>query len=325
MRPLPHCTAVLGALLLLVSGCASRKAPKTFDVGAMLEAAREFDPDTAFAPGRELLAGFDVSRGDKTHRDGDAVLLGIFVEKDGKETVRYMRVGSRFPRVNGSFDGTMNFAKRRKFEFDWPTCETVIELFDEKGERLSRRAGGIPLALMDSGLFRSCELADAIRARRPDLKDADTAGLAEAMTDAEMEEIAMGWGSLIAMSVSLQRNPIFNKMLMGSIEKPPFWKMLLGVSIGLGQRQGHHPTLSRVTLGTAGLGGIEMPAYVVPLVLEINNDEAMLFDLTVVPVVPPLELCGGLVSMEAWHPTKAGIRVHVRLLGAERGRNEEQK
>ncbi len=60
----------------------------------------------------------------------------------------------------------------------------------------------------------------------------------------------------------------------------------------------------------------DLPALRFPMPLRVNGEVALECEATVVPPLPPLHFCGGIVSLAGHHPRDPERRFRLQLVGA---------
>jgi hypothetical protein len=274
------------------------------------------------APKSKDPAAFDLGSLDEQPTFGDNVAFEVVIEKGGQRTVRRLLVLGFGEAADGRFQchSKLNGVDE-PLDIDCGIFGTLIKVLDEQNKEVSSSHGGVPMFIFGSGLYRASEVVAGVRARSGLTEHSSYAEFTRVATPDERKEIARGYISLYAMSLSLQSNKVFNKMLFESVEKPSLLSLIFEeTTISIGERSD-----APLTKTTWELGNSTLPAYRMPMRLLINGKEAMIFDLTVVPHNTPLGLCGGLVALEARHPTKADVKISVRLIGAHRGTGLEHE
>lgn len=313
--------AVRPSLLLLaalsLTGCATKKAAIT-TVAPLSEPAPPATTDTS-KPAITL-----GHIGDPPYI-GDAIAVHVVSNKGDQRTERTLMVVGLFEMVGSSYKFNADIKHTgQHVAVDSPLTLTLIKILDEHKAEVAHSDGSIPTEMFSHGLYSAYDTMDRILSDgglpRELLRLEGRSGeLWDRASEEDARKIVVGFASLHAMGLSLSSNKVFKKMLGDSVQRPSLVSMLFGVTIAIGTRENEVPTRTSYTLGADTL-----PAYIIPMVLTINDEPAMLFDLTVVPLRPPLGLCGGVVAIDARHPTKPDVNIAVRLVSASRGRPMEE-
>jgi hypothetical protein len=279
---------------------------------------RRNDLDPAlFAASSEVLSGFD-SAAEALPRAGDRVLLGIVARHGTVTEVRFLEVtlladerdeaveGAAWGQVAGDARGAGDAGEHGPRPAS--TLPATVTMRDENAGILSRRLRVVPVGGASAGLFASALVLHQHEAAVGD------AGPVEALSFSESLRVAAGISSLVQVVMALADTELLLPLFWRTIQHPPplswFGHVELDVAIRGGERIGEV---------TARLGGGRWRAFRVPLSLSLRRVRLLDFDVLAVPPEPPLALCGGVVAIDARHPARPDVSVHIRLLAARRG------
>lgn len=307
--------AVLIAAMLV--GCKT-SAPRTGVTEAMPAAApdlAELFDSPALEAAEGILSGFDADRPDAggAWRPGDAVLLGLVIERGPARQVRFLKVESP-PEISfapGSYTVTQRAPGLESIRLTSPLFVTALTLYDEQGRELSRSPGQFPFDCIGRGAYQG-QIA-VIRRLERGLPVPIPPEELRAMPREDLMEAARSSVWMIAMGPSMGTNPALQQLLHGIVEMPPLISLLFGTDLAIST------VGTPARAGPVRLGGVEYPAASMALALSLNNRPAVEGSLTAVPAVAPLHLCGGLTALEARNPVHPERRVLVRLLACRRG------
>lgn len=248
---------------------------------------------------------------------GDNIAMEVVMEKAGTRTVRRLLVFGYGEDAAGRFRSTSTLdGEIEPLVIECGLFGTYLRVMDERNSEVSMSNGGVPMFVFGNSLFHACEVIDRVNTASGLTYASTPEDFARAATHEERFEIARGYLSLYAMSLSLQTNKVFNKMLFEAVEKPSLLSLLIDpLRLSILVRPGESPRKRWHVIGDVAL-----PAYLMPMKLQLNGTDAMLLDLTVVDQHAPLGLCGGAVAIDARHPTKPDVKVTVRLIGAHQGK-----
>lgn len=304
----------------LPAGCAvDGRGPEVVGTG-------DLDP-AIFAASSSVLSGFDP-RGvagaagavnGAAARAGDRVLLGIVARRGSSKLVRFLEVTlladgpARGAEGGGDADGEPARAAG--------ALPATITLRDEQARVLSRRLRPLPLGRGEREVYESAEVLHRRSAGRAEavagqVTDGPAAAPAsETPSFGDSLRVAMGLSALVRIVTALSDNEVLLPMFWQTIQKPPPLAWLGRVDLEISVRPGEAVTRETVRLRP------EEPrtAYRVPLRLELGRTTLLEFDIVVVEMDPPLGLCGGVVAIDARHPRRSDLSVHIRLLAARRG------
>ncbi len=306
------------AAVLALASCASQKPASRIEPAA---ASNETAPSESGAEKPR----FELGEIGEPQLFGDAVALRVESHKNNQTTTRTLIVFAFLP-----VEGEYRYTARTSDGSRWISGSsgvllTNLKIVDERQNDLSNTTGVIPEVMFSNSLYQTLDTTDRIidrhgldtKLRSPAI-GYDT--VLEHASEFEMLEVHLGWQSLSLMASSLSNNAVLKEMLTSAVQRPSWLSMALGVSVSIPCREGEQPRRTTYTLDD----GITLPVYIVPMEIRLNDKPAMLFDLTVTSLRPPLALCGGVVSIDAWHPTKPDVRTTVRLAGASRGKPIEE-
>lgn len=301
--------AAVAAGALLLCGCAGggERGAALAPAAPGAAAAGPFHAGGAILAGFELPPAGEARGGAATWRVGDRVLLGLRFVQDGRETVRYIGI-----ELDDVLYGSVRMTITRK---DGTTREYVslehttrITMYDEAGVLLAEVGGGIPSLLMDVGVYDAARVDVRTRAAGEDPASAE---LAE--EDRRVSEL--GWAGVAALSSSMRENRILSDLLTDLARRPPWWRLILRPTVALNYAE---PYASEAPPWSPA-AGVCLPAYLVPLEMEISGEPALSGEVTVVPVRGPLALCGGLVHASVRRARDPGTHAEIRLLACRRG------
>jgi hypothetical protein len=311
-----HCCALLAGALL--GGCTSWHTPTT---ALELAPIPYLEPDR-FAAGRSLLPGKHPPAAGETWRSGDSVLLGIAIDAAGQQREWYLRA-TIVGKIGGEYDGTpftISDSVRVKrsgrgeewVRIDYDLVRVKIELFDGETRRLSRSTALMPELCLQYGLLdyieQSLDGRDAFAAAQ--LQSGEDG---EPLASEELRRAVAGWIAIMKLPEFLQRERSMEQLIWRIIERPNLLSLLMrgrvNLDVGLSGEDARPETTA---------GGFE-PAYRVPVSLTINGRPAVRCEIVVTRADPPLGPCGGLLAIDATHPSDPQRKLSVRLLGARRG------
>jgi hypothetical protein len=289
--------------LPLVSACQAPPAP---------ELRVDANEPAAFPAPPYLLAGFDVGDHDGEWRPGDSVLYGLRLNRNGDVRHWLLRLELCEPeardddgaelapiewsiRINGELQ---QFASRQ--------CRMVATVMDEHGAVLGRTEPALPRDFLERGLADACRLVQSrsMRGRRHGrLAHVDVRPLAEATVSA------------VALLQIVQHDDVLAPLLWEVIERPSLWSVVSH----LGARVVLRPRFHALTDMLSPVPELCVPAWRLPLTLDVNDDPALQVELFVADPTPPFALCGGVLGATARHPSQPGLEFSLLLLSGQRG------
>lgn len=296
----------------LVCGCQAVPEPTAAPAAAFSGTPVAAD-SPEFAAGKAILSGFELGEESDPWLPGDQVLMGIIVEKPGAREVRYLKVtlldpGKRPHMINY----TLEPDGRAPIQGLTIVVPTAIEYFDEQGRPLAESRGGIQECNFHCNVYTAADFFRVETERRARGEEAPTG---DPEYEAAFKSALIGWFSLLNMGEALQSNRVLRRALEDAAEPPGLLELLFGDhSVTLSTRSDNQEPGEAVIMP-----GVALATYRVPMSLAFGKTRAMDFDVTAAKIRAPLGLCGGVVWLEAHHPTKEDRRVYVRLLAAKRG------
>lgn len=299
----------LAAAVLSTTGCS---APSPQRGTPTQSAAAAIDAD-AFAAASGVLSGFDLAASPDDWNIGDRVLLAIRSHKHSTVTMRYLLVeltGHRDPAPPMEFRGSAG--RDRPFRLQSDLVQTQLTLLDERGEVLTRVNGRFARDLLGLGLFDGVEPLAA----HPQWRERRTHLLTD-LDDAAADRVLRGWMTLFSFSGSLGRKGLFRDMLGDLVARPGFLRMLFNPSVSLGFADDWPEAAQPWSTGD---GRPDIDTIRVPIECVIAGKRAASAVVLAARPVAPLSLCGGVISVDACNADDPGIRTHVRLIAAARGR-----
>lgn len=299
-------------------GCAA-PAPKSAGPGELLampiaaEIEDLFDVQSLVAA-RGILDGFaaDPPGSPGSWTPGDAVLLGLVIERGPERTVRFLKVEAPadVQLAPGSYTLTSRPRGAPPVSVTSQMFVTSMTLYDEAGKVISTSPGQFPMDCIGRGAYlQQIEIIEHLEAggKLPIPPEQ----LVAMTKEARVEQLRRStW--LVAIAPSMGSNPAMQKLLAGVAKSPPLLSMIFGVEVAV-SAVGMPRRAAAVEIGGRGY-----PAASMSLALAINGRPSLEGTLTAVPAVAPLHLCGGLTALDARNPAHPERRVTVRLLASRR-------
>lgn len=309
-----------GALAVwIAAGCAGRPEARGPAPLAAVPGPGHAGVADAFSPAaldaaRTILDGVDADPpgSSGSWRPGDAVLLGLIIDRGPEQAVRFLKVESP---ARLEFRGSYTLTSRPRgvppVSTTTPLLVTQLTLYDEAGRAISSTDGRFPMDCIGRGAYlNQIEVIEYLEAGRTLPPPPEVIA---AMPEEERIEGMRRSAWMVAIAPSMGSNPALQSLLKGLVEAPPLLSMLFGVDVYI-RTEGVPARAEPVRLG-----GREYPAATMSLGLSINNTPALDGVITAVPAVGPLHLCGGVTSLEARNPAHPERRVRMYLLAARRG------
>lgn len=301
---------VMALCAAAVGGCSS--PPREIAIPPVATMASDASAGASFVVAPSILSGFELADSPDDWRIGDQVLLGIRLNKPEGETVRLLHVElmdmvNQTPQIR--FKATP--VGRPVYWFESGLYFTKLSMYDEDGKLLQRAVGRFAKKLMGHGLFDGA--APLVGRPRLPNGDLDTSGL----SDEEAERELLGWLSLYAFSMSMNKKGMFNEMMKDVVARPSLIAMLLNPSLSLSL--GRDMQLEWHAWRPAGAEGMEVEGVTIPLTCAIANKVGAVARVHAARPVAPLGLTGGVVSIVGNNADKPEIKFEVRLLAAKRG------
>ncbi len=315
-------TAAIPSVLALLAACSAPvvdpPAPLDSDWARRGLAAGPIPeglPTEIRAPGGSPAAGGEVQQGDRLlfalELDEGQTRERWLVAIDVTEAVWY-ETDSRGRRFAPTYRGNMTSDERR-IEITSKLFAGSLRLFDGEGEVLGATTIQVP-RMIARGMVETCELFD-------ELSPLEQIGEKRTLSDEEHQTITRSMLACMSAFSIIQADPLLNPILKRLV-RPPSWISLvrnLGLEISLSPDFDGHEPVPREEVGCAGHALGERPFYAIPATIAANGEPALLLELLVTTPEPPLAACGGLLGIEARHPTREDLRFSMVLVGAEVG------
>jgi hypothetical protein len=286
--------------------------------------------DPQFRPGLGRLTAGQAwpltSSADAADQGLDWLLLGVKVQAEGKTHVWFVRVAEVIDPQEAKGGKPL---RMRRFEYSLPfgvgaikagsdfaiRCRRIrIEAYDENGTFLSAWSRLAPDMFPESTLFKALATLPEMGpvGQQPPAMLAAGSDEQRALRDESFYSMV---AALQALGTSPPLTPIRELVKEHVVEVPTLVSLLLS---------GLRPNL-KTTLTTAQplefpwvLGRVMVPCYEADFATYLAGQR--FFDCRVVagPSVPPCDLIGGLLVIEAAHPEKPENRLTVRVLASSR-------
>ena len=186
----------------------------------------------------------------------------------------------------------------------------AVQVFDESGRKMQAAGTLAPEAYLRGGLFASCELL-----RRKD------AG--EAVPEADlMDAFANLLTSLYGLGEVIRETPPLARIIRPILPPPPIWALLVPPSLGLSILD-KESKLTNDERSLPALGGGRR-AYLLPVSLTINKEDAIRCVLSVADPAPPFHLCAGVAGIDGAQVQDPSCMFTMRLLAARRSEAQPQ-
>lgn len=183
----------------------------------------------------------------------------------------------------------------------------AVDVFDAHGAPESGSLSSIGDSFLTTGLYATARIGRERGLHRgmPPVR----------FEDAEAEQFARGVLSLTMLFEAVRANESLSPILWQVVETPSVLSVIgnLGVSVSLDTDLEHAVFDGEPVLDSG-------PTCVVPVTVEANGSPALLSNLFCVPPRGPFVLAGGIVAIEAVHPTDESRRFSMRLLRVHRPR-----
>jgi hypothetical protein len=270
------------------------------------------EPPAGFPAPLHLLHGFDVGEHDGAWRPGDSVLYGLRLSRDGD--VRHWLLRLELTEAEARADdgaelSPIEWSIRINGElqqFSSRQCRVIATVMDEYGAVLGRTEPTLPRDFLERGLADACRLVQSrsMRGRRLGRLDhIDVRPLAEATVSA------------VALLQIVQHDDVLSPLLWEVIEPPSLWSVVSHLGARIVLRPRFHALVDMLS----PVPELKVPAWRLPLALNVNDDPALLIELFVADPTPPFALCGGVLGATARHPSKPGLEFSLLLLSGRRG------
>jgi hypothetical protein len=270
-----------------------------------------------FPAAASILRGFSEFRPGKEWEPGDSVLLGIQLERPGLRRQWYIKATALvLPRIE--FQGSSYLlhdeigltyrtpdGHQGELTVPFSLVPVQVELFDERGQRLSRDIVMQPEVCLRYGITDLIELTRAGGTFYEGLEPGkpQTAGRAQL-------RYLSGYLALSRMPRFLQRRDM-SGVFWQLVERPSLLSLVLGersIKFEIADREAtEEPSPPAPAPGTV---------YRVPLLIGLNGTQLMRCEMMVAPPIPPLGPCNGLLGVDAVNPRDPARRVTIRLLAA---------
>lgn len=287
-------------LLGIWAGCAAPLPRKAPTAASCLPAV-----DVTEYPGAPM-AGFDelADEGKEAWRKGDRALLALSLE-DGNRVERWLL---DLEVVDDRVDGT-RMSTWGGMTFQSELMLVRVTVAGAAGETLGQTMVRAPRDWLAFGLAPCCEATNRIRTFSE-----------EARGTVAMSELRIWMHGLVTLTALLelvQNDPTLARILWGVVRTPSLFALIGGlgsvtVNVRLdfnelvdSQRPPHMPEIGDF--------------WCLPVDLEVNGEAALYCNLLVSTPRPPYALCGGIVGMQATHPSDPDLRFFYLLLAARRG------
>jgi hypothetical protein len=270
----------------------------------------------------------------------DWVLLGVRVRSQGQEHVWFVRVAEIIDPQEAAGGKRL---RDRRFEYTLPMgvgsirpnakfairCRRIrVETYDERGEFIDASSRLAPLVFADSSMFQALAALPQNASRdggtanliagAPIGPTSETASLRDQETmraRLQDEGLFNVIAVLQALGTSPPVTPIRNLVKDHVIDMPSIFGLLL---------TGFRPTLNATLTHTAAmqfpwaLDRVFVPAYQADFTTYLAGERFMDFRVVAGPNVPPCDLIGGLLVIEAVHPRQNDSALIVRVLASSR-------
>ncbi len=286
--------------LFLSTACAVHR-PQT-PVGAPLEVA----PD--------LVTGFDPLEEEALWHAGDHALFHV-TSVDGDEvTERWMRVEVLEPRGTNGSDGSLHSqGAARSYDFTAngqprtihvPLLDVAIDVYGDDGSLLAADRAEVPETFLTRGFAPMA---------RATLSGWPKPGATDSASPEDVDGI-LSWLALTTYLELIQASAPLSSLFWDVVDRPPFWSLLGGVRLSI--TDPGTPTRSRQVELAPPIGSL--PAWSLPLALDLNDGRAVDIELVVVEARPPFLISGGMIELVAKHPKKPR-EVRIELVSSRRG------
>lgn len=307
------CKTLALAALTILGACSSTAPP---GLQAWIDDPRTFDliPAKSFEKARTLQPRFDAPDAQAGWREGDEVTFGLELESGATVTRWFMqlrvpanaetREGMIFVRVTDK-DG-----KEELLEIPSSRSSVEVRIYDAETLRvLGSTKVMMPHMLLTRGVRRAAEICAELM-QQPTHARQRRAAEAQAATTSAFYAIR----SLLDL---VQEDKVLAPYLWRIISKPSAFSLLRN----LGVRVDATCEFTRVAPAARLPRGIPQIAtpFLVPMHIDVNGERALQIKVLAAKPQRPYALCGGIVALEARHPTDASRRLRAALLSAETG------
>ena len=228
-----------------------------------------------------LLSGFDAPVEGVTPAPGDKALYALQLDTP-EGTTRWLLL----------------FAVEPEDPEQPGRVQLAITVFDADAKQLACTKDSIELRHLMHGLFPGAEA----------LRDTQEA------VHHRLETVGDSLMAMLAFLNAIRDNEQLGQILWQVVQKPSVWSILvhLGVSTDI--------TLSASEPWPHPLGpdAPDLPAYRVPMSIELNGTPALRCSIVVVRPWSPFAICAGITSVVAERPDDSGVRFRMRMVAARR-------
>jgi hypothetical protein len=169
----------------------------------------------------------------------------------------------------------------------------------------------LPVRLLGQGVYGAAEL---LLRKLHDPADSWTA--------AERDRLSESVGLLMLTMLTIRKHDQLEGLLWKIVQKPSVWSVVsnFGVTVNLSIDMDQARPVASELPGQLG----DLPALRFPMSLLVNDHTAIECEATVVPPLPPLHFCGGIIRLAGHHPRDPGRRFRLQLVGAGGARGEPE-
>jgi hypothetical protein len=306
---------LLLGLTVVALGCAARH-PAAPEV-VLPPAYATVDPDLDAA--EPALSGFDPLEEKADVGAGDRVVMGLRIQKNGREQVRFVELTASDPlEYVESVRLTMGKGDEAVM-YNSPAVVVHARLLDERGNLIRESDGRSATEFLGTGLLAMARVMhdQAItEALRADPKHWSM----EDLSEADRETLRRGFCTLLSFTTAVNKNgsSVFRGLAIDFLGMRGIIEAILGLgAFSVGVKEDPVPGMVMAP-GAASM----RQAYTVPLVVGVGGTTVMTCRLTVVEPVAPLTLTAGIIAAEAVRAGDPGNRVTMRLVSARRGARE---
>lgn len=310
-------TLVCSALSLL-SACTSTAPP---ELQAWIDDPHVFEliPASSFEKAQALQPRFDPidAQTGAEWRAGDELVFGL--ELVSGETATRWLMQLRVP-ANAETREGMIFVKVTDKDgqedlLEIPSSRSTVDvrIYDADSLRvLGSTQVMMPHMLLKRGVRRAAEICAELMQQPKKVRQARAAEAKTATTSA--------FYAIRSLLELVQEDKVLAPYLWKIISKPSAFSLLKNLGVRV-QATCEFTRVARASSLPAGIPQLA-PPFFVPMHIDVNGERALQIKVLAAEPQRPYALCGGIVALEARHPTDAARRLRITLLSAKYGADE---
>ncbi|MHC5024470.1 MAG: hypothetical protein ACYTGG_11275 [Planctomycetota bacterium] len=326
----PHRLVIVmaGVLAMSLAGCEAiplEPAGVAWEAGPAIESL-----DADFAAGTTILSGFDSPVTDRHDWNADLqLLLGVKLERGERRRVWFVRLSTAVPDTPEADDDGQNGGPshahnaislgKTRLEYLSPMRPVRVDLYDDDGRRLSTSLTRVPSAYLQHGLMQTCEEYRLLAASGDPALDLEAIENAESLPPYVQAELG-SWLALVSLTQVIGALPALQPVTRSAqrfIVRSPGLAILPALATGNLQVGLDADFEHAASLGTPWTDHADLaPLYHLPLTASVSGHRLVNARLVVGPADPPYLLSGGILYLEAVHPSRPANRLTARVIAA---------